>query len=199
MPPGVADPAFRSPKNGRNKPTSMDKEPVKSSSLLSISWHLVVLKEWTVPTCSQGRSRTPSPNFGDNLVGNSFQGRRLPSSFTQRQGSRSVSACFNFCVRNAVCSGIKHTCCKIATTLSECYNFCIGKPAQAIWPVRGTDEGVVLPNIFQLAIGVYTSKTKSHADPGTFPSSSMCFHVFSSTKRCWQLYMQYIVRTNSVG
>ena len=129
MPPGVADPAFRSPKNGTNKPTSMDKEPVKRSSLLSITWHSVVLKEWTVPTCSQGRSRTPSPNFGDNLVGNSFQGRRLPSSFTQRQGSRSVSACFNFCVRNAVCSGIKHTCCKIATTLSECYNFCIGKPA----------------------------------------------------------------------
>ena len=44
MPPGVADPAFRSPKNGRNKPTSMDKEPVKDSSLLSITWHSVVLK-----------------------------------------------------------------------------------------------------------------------------------------------------------
>ena len=81
MPPGVADPAFRSPKNGRNKPTWLDKEPVKSPSLLSITWHSVVLKEWTVPTCSQGRSRTPSPNFGDNLVGNSFQGRRAAIQF----------------------------------------------------------------------------------------------------------------------
>ena len=44
MPPGVADPAFRSPKNGTNKPTWMDKEPVKDSSLLSITWHSVVLK-----------------------------------------------------------------------------------------------------------------------------------------------------------
>ena len=72
---------FSHPKNGRNKPTWLDKEPVKSPSLLSITWHSVVLKEWTVPTCSQGRSRTPSPNFGDNLVGNSFQGRRAAIQF----------------------------------------------------------------------------------------------------------------------